>query len=198
MLVNEDSVFLLLHAVRVRGRGHEESLRVLSTDADTILPALVDQGFLRQRSVAGRPEWSLTKEGRTAHDEHLAVWRQREPLDELSSVYDGFLVLNPRFKAIITTWQQAGATDDETKFGALDDLVELHESAVVVLERAGALISRFADYARRLQEALDKVDAGEHRYMSSPAVDSYHTVWFELHEDFLLTLGIDRATEGSF
>jgi hypothetical protein len=28
-------------------------------------------------------------------------------------------------------------------------------------------------------------------------IDSYHTVWFQLHEDLLNTLGIDRATEGS-
>jgi len=26
-------------------------------------------------------------------------------------------------------------------------------------------------------------------------MSSYHTVWFELHEDLLATLGIDRASE---
>ena len=33
--------------------------------------------------------------------------------------------------------------------------------------------------------------------MVSPAVDSYHTVWFEAHEDFLLTLGRTREQKGS-
>jgi hypothetical protein len=28
-------------------------------------------------------------------------------------------------------------------------------------------------------------------------IDSYHTVWFELHEDLLSTLGIERSKEGS-
>ena len=28
-------------------------------------------------------------------------------------------------------------------------------------------------------------------------IDSYHTVWFELHEDLLATLGIERSSEGS-
>ena len=28
--------------------------------------------------------------------------------------------------------------------------------------------------------------------------NSYHDVWMELHEDLILTLGIDRAKEGSF
>ncbi len=27
-------------------------------------------------------------------------------------------------------------------------------------------------------------------------IDSYHTVWFELHENLLATLGIERAREG--
>ena len=27
---------------------------------------------------------------------------------------------------------------------------------------------------------------------------SYHDVWMELHEDLILTLGVDRAKEGSF
>jgi hypothetical protein len=26
-------------------------------------------------------------------------------------------------------------------------------------------------------------------------VDSYHTVWFELHEDLLCTLGLERSSE---
>ena len=26
-------------------------------------------------------------------------------------------------------------------------------------------------------------------------IDSYHTVWFELHEDLLATLGLERAAE---
>jgi hypothetical protein len=27
---------------------------------------------------------------------------------------------------------------------------------------------------------------------------SFHDIWMELHEDLILTQGIDRATEGSF
>jgi hypothetical protein len=28
-------------------------------------------------------------------------------------------------------------------------------------------------------------------------IASYHTVWFELHEDLLATLGIERSSEGA-
>ena len=33
-------------------------------------------------------------------------------------------------------------------------------------------------------------------WFTKPVIDSYHTVWFELHEDLLATLGIERASEG--
>ena len=40
--------------------------------------------------------------------------------------------------------------------------------------------------------AYDKVLAGEHDWVSGARIDSYHTVWFELHEDLLRMLGRER------
>jgi hypothetical protein len=39
------------------------------------------------------------------------------------------------------------------------------------------------------------VRAGDKEWFTGPLVDSYHTVWFELHEDLMATLGLERATE---
>jgi hypothetical protein len=36
---------------------------------------------------------------------------------------------------------------------------------------------------------------GDHDWFTKPILASYHTVWFELHEDLLATLGLDRASE---
>ena len=36
---------------------------------------------------------------------------------------------------------------------------------------------------------------GDRRYVASPRVDSYHGVWFELHEDLILLAGRNRADE---
>jgi hypothetical protein len=38
---------------------------------------------------------------------------------------------------------------------------------------------------------------GEHEYVAGARVDSIHTVWMELHEDHLQSLGISREEEGS-
>jgi hypothetical protein len=47
-------------------------------------------------------------------------------------------------------------------------------------------------YRVRLAEAYDQVLAGQHEYVSGVRIDSYHTVWFELHEDLLRMLGRER------
>ncbi len=46
-----------------------------------------------------------------------------------------------------------------------------------------------------LSAALARVRTGDSQWFTSPAVESYHTVWFELHEDLLQTLGINRSDE---
>jgi pyruvate,orthophosphate dikinase len=50
-------------------------------------------------------------------------------------------------------------------------------------------------YRRRLSHALDRVRRGEVSYIARPIIDSYHTVWFELHEDLIALNGLTRAAE---
>jgi hypothetical protein len=59
----------------------------------------------------------------------------------------------------------------------------------------GALLDRFGRYEDRLSAAVARVEAGDHDWFTKPLIDSYHTVWFELHEDLLSTLGKERASE---
>ena len=51
---------------------------------------------------------------------------------------------------------------------------------------------RLAVYKQRLDDADDRVLAGEHDWVRGARIDSYHTVWFELHEDLLRMLGRER------
>jgi len=39
------------------------------------------------------------------------------------------------------------------------------------------------------------VEADEHDWLLSPRIDSYHTVWMQLHEDLLSAVGVNRADE---
>ena len=62
----------------------------------------------------------------------------------------------------------------------------------------GEMFKRFSGYAPRLAETCRKVIDGETKMFTGVMCGSYHDVWMELHEDLILTQGIDRAQEGSF
>ena len=59
-----------------------------------------------------------------------------------------------------------------------------------------AALERFAGYDERYAAALARAEAGQARWVDGVEVDSCHTVWIQLHEDLLATLGIDRSTLG--
>jgi len=193
--------FDVLHVVRLRGvLQREVILEILGCpepELDPLIAGLVDEGniFFREgRRVSG---FTLTEAGRDKHAAMLAT--QREPaLDhQLDQVYDAFLDHNPRVKSLCAKWQQVGS-DEAARWQAIGDLEDLHASADLVFVHAGELIPRFTRYSSRLKSAVDQVVAGDERFFTSPLVDSYHTVWFEAHEDFILALGRNRAEEGSF
>ena len=73
---------------------------------------------------------------------------------------------------------------------------DLHAEVVPICNDLGAALHRFGGYGARLSHALDRVRGGDTDWFTKPMIDSYHTVWFELHEDLLVTLGIDRHKEG--
>ena len=111
---------------------------------------------------------------------------------------------NTELLAICTAWQLrdmggqpiVNTHDDPdydracvARLGELDDKVEplVHDLA--------DLLARFGDYRHRLRAARGRVEAGDTDWFTSPGVDSYHTVWFELHEHLLATLGLERTDE---
>jgi pyruvate,orthophosphate dikinase len=54
---------------------------------------------------------------------------------------------------------------------------------------------RLGRYLERLSHALALAQGGDHRFVASPRVDSYHGVWFELHEELILLAGRTRSEE---
>jgi hypothetical protein len=68
---------------------------------------------------------------------------------------------------------------------------ELDRRAGAVCAELAAVLPRFGQYRVRLADALARVAAGELDHLTT-SMDSYHSVWFQLHEDLLATLGIAR------
>ena len=96
----------------------------------------------------------------------------------------------------MTAHQVAGADPDACGAAAADvadRLGAFHTDAAPLADQAAALAPRLAPYGPRLAQAVAEVAGGDTRYVAHPLVDSYHSVWFELHEELLHLAGLTRA-----
>lgn len=189
----------LLHALRIKGRATVDELaRVTCSDGPSIeqrLRALAADELVVERASGRRPGWMLSPRGRDRHADETRAAVTSEDRERLAEEYKTFLRVNDRVKRACTSWQTA--TDDGLRFDLLEELHEVQERVSPALGRAGEAVPRFGNYRDRLAGALERAN-DDPRYVVSPALDSYHTVWFECHEDFLLTLGRSRHEEGSW
>jgi hypothetical protein len=117
-------------------------------------------------------------------------------------LYEDFEVVNHVLKALITDWQVteiAGsrvANDHSNKdydSRIIDRLGDLHERAERLLNQFAVHLPRLAIYRDKLLAALEKAEDGAIEWVSDARIESYHTLWFELHEDLLRMLGRTRV-----
>ena len=90
------------------------------------------------------------------------------------------------------------AADADERFNLLGEMETLLERVEPALDRTVEVLPRFGPYVGRLQEALKIAEGGDLDYLVSPRLASVHTVWMELHEDYLQTLALSREEEGSY
>jgi DNA-binding MarR family transcriptional regulator len=189
----------ILQALRLKGRATAEelatSLGVDPGEVTTELVTLADEKLVVERTSGRRPGWMLTGDGRERYDASLADARTPEVVERLTETYASFLQHNQPVKDLCARWQ--GTSDDALRFGIIEDLGDIGDKVAPSLTSAGEVVPRFGAYAHRLTASLDKA-ADDHRFVVSPTVDSFHTVWFECHEDYLLMLGRSREQEGSW
>lgn len=91
------------------------------------------------------------------------------------------------------------AANDHTDLGwdarVLDELTTLGATLSPLTERLTGILTRFAGADTRFAAALQRARAGQTEWVDRSDIDSCHRVWFQLHEDLIATLGIDRGTE---
>ncbi|GIU85568.1 MAG: hypothetical protein KatS3mg009_0083 [Acidimicrobiia bacterium] len=187
-----DECYLLLHEVRMRG-----FVELSAVTEERLLAPLLDAGLVARARTSLR----VTTEGRSLH----ATWARLAPGSEAEQVvtraYERFLPLNAELLRVCHDWQvRPGDVPNDHRdlrydWSVIDRLRALDERAAPVVRRAAREVARFEPYPRRLRAALARVEEGAHDWLTSPRLDSYHTVWMQLHEDLLLALGRDRASE---
>ena len=117
------------------------------------------------------------------------------------TLLETFLPINRRLRELCTAWQclpdgspnsHADAMYDAAIRDRLDDI---HDAVLPVLARLAHDLPRVSVYGPRLDEALERLDGGGAEWLTSPLIDSYHTVWMHVHQELLLGLGISRKED---
>jgi hypothetical protein len=193
------SELTILQAVRLKGRVTATALAAtLGTD-----PAEV-AGTVEQLTAAGLvvgdKVLKLSRDGRARLDELLADERKDVDTAALSAAYNDFRTVNADFKAAVTDWQLKGGEpnthqDAEYDAAVLARIDHVHQRVLPIIAAAAAQLPRLGGYSARLQKALDKVKSGDTAWVTRPLIDSYHTVWFELHEELISAAGVTREAE---
>ncbi|MEW2581257.1 FAD-dependent monooxygenase [Streptomyces syringium] len=182
----------LLQALRCKGAADEEAVAVATAlpqaDVSAWLEALCTRGDCARTGTRLR----LTPAGRQRRADLLTAERRTLPHEELQSLEAEFDPVNAALKELLTAWQfvRQDSTDPGDITGRLS---ELHRRARPVVERLAATVPRLAPFPHRLDHAAAQVAAGDPDWLASPLRDSYHTVWFEFHQELLDLTGTDRT-----
>jgi hypothetical protein len=189
----------VLQAVRLKGRVIPDDVAgtvdASSKDVADTLRSAVEAGLLIEGKTV-----RLSEQGRSRLAELLTAERGAIDPGVIAAAYDDFRVINADFKAVVSDWQlkngEPNAHDDKAyDAGVLDRLGEVHERVTPLIATVAGQLPRLGHYSTKLSTALEKVRAGETIWLTRPIVDSYHTVWFELHEELILAAGLTRQAE---
>lgn len=207
-MAKSDPRFRSFHALRIKGFAKAD---VVAEIAALPLPEVEGHlADLQKQELAlfreARALWQLTPAGKEAHKAELAKDVTDEVKAGIHQHYDRFLEFNVAFKALCGDWQLIdgdGSKPNDHSDAAydqriIDRLLGFDKEARPVVAAIGMVHERMAPYAPRLGGSLERLLAGETKMFTGVMCNSYHDVWMELHEDLILSLGIDRAAEGSF
>jgi hypothetical protein len=179
--------------------GIADAVNLSKTRVNEVLTALQKEGLVQRRNgrISG---WSLTPAGK--EHQARAVGGLTSP-DTVTSCYRRFVALNQDFKVLCTDWQlrKVGGvlspndhTDPTHDRDVVDRLTLTHARVrAIVVELEEEVHPRYASYVRRFDAALKRLQGGDQSALAKPLTDSYHDVWMELHQDFLLVLHKQRG-----
>jgi hypothetical protein len=201
--MSADTELLALHGLAVKKAGSPAAVAAVlgaeEAEIETALEAAVAGG----RAAGAKGTFMVVPAGREWLDEQYpVVYAEFRAEPAATKTYERFERINRELLSLFTDWQMIPAaggeripndhSDADYDAGIVDRLGAQHERAEKVLDRFAELEPRLGVHKQRLDEAYDKVLAGELDWVSGARIDSYHTVWFELHEDLLRMLGRER------
>jgi hypothetical protein len=197
-----------MHGLRLKGFAEApavaEVVAMPEVEVKNLLDRLVDDDVASYRD--GRLSgFTLTPGGRAEHARLLARELDAHGVREaVHTAYAKFLRHNGDLLSVCTAWQLREVDGESTindhrdpayDAGVIEQLAEVHGHVEPICAELASSLLRFTVYGPRLTDALSRIRAGDIDWFTKPMIASYHTVWFELHEDLLSTLGIERGQE---
>jgi pyruvate,orthophosphate dikinase len=200
--VSEEAIIQVLS---IKGATNREaigaSLGLAPEAVDGPLAAMDSAGLVGP----GRPLGvALTDAGNERAAELLAADRAALGDERVGRSLDSFQALDMRMKEAVQDWQlrsvagelvpndHSDASWDEHVFARL---AEIHQEIEPRLGALAEALPRLSLYSLRLASALAAARDGDGRFVASPRVDSFHGIWFELHEDLIRLAGKTRGEE---
>jgi hypothetical protein len=193
---------LAFHGLAIKRHASPEAvagLMGMSVDhAAGILATAVTGG----RAIETKGGYALTPLARLSLEARYALHfsNLRDNADFVSA-YEAFERVNKTLKQVITDWQTLDiggvrtSNDHSNKAhdeAIIDRLGQVHETVEPLLDKLSQHLPRLAIYSKKLLQALEAAEDGEIDWVSDIRRESYHTVWFELHEDLLRIMGCER------
>jgi hypothetical protein len=194
---------LVLHGLAIKKHADAAAVaKLVGLPPERAAAALAD-AVKRGRANEAQGRFILAPMARMALDgEYSKYYSDLRANADFVAAYEGFERINVELKQLITDWQtmdvagkrvpndHSNAAHDQK---VIDRLGEMHERADKVFARLAAGLPRLQIYRDHLLQALEKAEDGAIEWVSDARIDSYHTVWFELHEELLRLMGRTRV-----
>jgi hypothetical protein len=194
-----DKEFAILDYMDLYKVASEQDIEADVRVDSALIDNLSKNGFIRRIKAS---DVQIEAAGEKVVAEHRRlILEQTERKDELLKYCDEFEKVNKTFKALVTRWQMKDEygiqvpnnhRDPEYDLAIIRELVNVHEETKKVIGKISEVIPTYQQYVGRFELALRRLTEGNPRYMDQ-ARDSYHSVWFELHESLLKLSGIERT-----
>lgn len=197
-----DERMLAFHGLAIKRHADASAVAGLTGLSRQSVQTQLDAAVATGRAIEAKGGYSLTPLARVtlyaSYDVHFGELRED---DHFSSAYHRFERINPELKQVITDWQTINVrgdlrsndhSDEDYDNKVIDRLSAIHERFEPIVAVLSQGLPRLSNYAKKLEAALDKAENGESEWVSDIHRDSYHTVWFELHEELLRIMGTER------
>jgi len=194
---------LALHGLAIKKHGDAAEVAAITGLDRTKAQALMDEAVSAGRAVKAGEKYMLTPVAQVAlKSGYSRDFASQRSDTAMNKAYDDFEKINEHLKQLITDWQTLDVggqkvpnnhSDKAYDSKIIAKLGDLHERAEPMLGRLAAGLERLKVYPTLLQSALEKAEDGEIAWVSDARCMSYHTVWFELHEDLIRILGRQRV-----